>query len=67
MIYALRGFDRWTPEDRTGWALKQDGFPDEGPFAIDVELWPLARGGEAKRQRAAFETLGEGGRRKHLC
>ena len=62
MIYALRDFDRWTPEDRTGWALKQDGFPDEHAFAIDAELWPLARGGEAERQRAAFETwVGEGG------
>ncbi len=62
VVYALRGFDRWTPEDRTGWALKQDGFPDEGSFAIDVELWPLARGGEAERQRSAFEIwVREGG------
>lgn len=62
VIYALRGFDRWTPEDRTGWALRQDGFPDEDPFAIDAELWPLARGGESERQRTAFEAwMGEGG------
>lgn len=56
IVYALRGFDRWTPEDRTGWALRQDGFPDEDSFAIDAELWPLARNGEAERQRSAFET-----------
>lgn len=62
VIYALRGFDRWKPEDRTGWALKQDGFPEAEPFAIDVELWPRERRGEAGRQRAAFEAwVGEGG------
>lgn len=62
VIYALRGFDRWTPEDRTGWALKQDGFPTAEPFAIDAELWPLVRRGEAERQRAVFEDqLREGG------
>ena len=62
VVYALQDFGRWMPEDRTGWALERDGFPDEQPFAIDAELWPLARGGEAERQRAAFETwVGEGG------
>lgn len=62
VVYALRDFGRWMPEDRTGWALERDGFPDEDSFAVDAELWPLARGGEAERQRAAFETwVGEGG------
>ncbi len=56
IVYALRGFDRWTPEDRTGWALKRDGFPDRAPFIIDIELWPCARRDEAERQWAAFES-----------
>ena len=56
VIYALQSFDRWTPEDRTGWALRQKGFPDEEPFVVDVELWPRARDGAATRERAAFET-----------
>lgn len=56
VIYALQSFDRWTPEDRTGWALRQDGFPDEEPFAVDVELWPRARDGATTRERTAFEA-----------
>ena len=56
VIYALQDFDRWTADDRTGWALKQDGFPEDEPFAIDAELWPRSRSREAELQRAAFET-----------
>ena len=26
VIYALRDLDHWSPEDRTGWALRRDGF-----------------------------------------
>ena len=60
LLYALQDLDHWSPEDRTGWALRRDGFPDEEPFAIDVELWPLARGNEMVRMREAFETwIGE--------
>ena len=55
-IYALRGFDRWTPKDRTGWALARDGFPDDEPFIVDAELWPLFSGNEASQQRSAFEA-----------
>ena len=49
-------FDRWTADDRTGWALRSDGFPRDEPFLIDAELWPLARGDHAIRLRAAFEA-----------
>ena len=56
LIYALRSFDRWTPGDRTGWALQRDGFPRDEPILIDAELWPLARGDHATRLRSAFET-----------
>ncbi len=66
VIYALQDFDRWTADDRTGWALKQDGFPEDEPFAIDAELWPLSRGREAERQRAAFETWVQE-RRGEIC
>ena len=55
LLYALQGFDRWTRDDRTGWALKNDGFPDEEPFLIDVELWPVERGDDPARMRRAFE------------
>ncbi len=56
LLYALQGFDRWTPEDRTGWALKRDGFPDAESFLLDVELWPIERGNDLSRSRAAFES-----------
>ena len=64
LLYALRDFDRWTPDDRTGWALKNDGFPDAEPFLIDVELWPIERGNDLAQSRVAFEiwVAGKNGR-----
>ena len=55
LLYALQGFDHWTPDDRTGWALRSDGFPDEEPFVIDAELWPIEQGNDLARLRDAFE------------
>jgi len=57
VLYALQSVDRWSPEDRTGWALGQEGFPDQAPFVLDTELWPL-EDRQAKRARLweAFET-----------
>ena len=55
LLYALQDFDRWTPDDRTGLALKEHGFPTQPKFAIDAELWPLALLRDAERQRQAFE------------
>lgn len=40
LLYVLEDFDHWTPEDRTGPALKSQGFPDTQTFVIDIELWP---------------------------
>lgn len=56
VLYALRNLDHWTPDDRRGWALEREGFPDDEPFSLDVELWPLGREGQDSRQRAAFES-----------
>ncbi len=55
IIYALDGLDHWRPEDRTGWALGREGFPDGDSILLDAELWPLARGNESDRLRRAFE------------
>ncbi|WP_319549139.1 S8 family peptidase [Desulfogranum marinum] len=41
VFYALQGVDGWKPIDRMGWALKQQGIPEEEIFMLDVELWPL--------------------------
>ena len=43
LLYALENFDRWTPEDRTGWALSEYGYPNARSFVLDVELWPQER------------------------
>ncbi len=62
ILYALQDLDHWSPEDRAGWALRLDGFPDTEFFMIDVELWPLARGNHMAKMRRAFEAwLGERG------
>lgn len=41
VIYALQSIDGWSAEDRRGWALRKQGFPESDEFLIDVELWPL--------------------------
>ncbi|WP_297745240.1 S8 family peptidase [Nitrosomonas sp.] len=43
LLYALQDFGHWTPEDRTGVALRQQGFPELDTFMLDVELWPQDR------------------------
>jgi hypothetical protein len=55
IFYALQDFDQWTPEDRTGWALRRNGTPADEKFMLDVELWPLSRSNERISLRAAFE------------
>jgi hypothetical protein len=56
LLFALKGFDHWTEDDRTGWALKQEGWPEDSPFTLDVELWPVASGPERDRLWQAFEA-----------
>ncbi|MGD0961987.1 MAG: S8 family peptidase, partial [Methylomonas sp.] len=41
IYYALQGMSAWTAEDRTGWSLKQEGFPETETFYLDLELWPI--------------------------
>lgn len=54
VLYALEAFDRWTPEDRMGWALKREGFPTQEAWILDVELWPLSRRDERSAMRLSF-------------
>lgn len=57
VLYALQGIDGWSADDRTGWALRQEGLPADSPFALDVELWPLEdRPEERTRLWQAFEN-----------
>lgn len=50
VIYALQSVDGWSAENRKGWALKQQGFPDRDEFMLDVELWPLEDNQQARQQ-----------------
>jgi len=55
LLFALKGFDHWTERDRQGWALRQEGWPQQETFAVDVELWPLSPPTERERASKAFE------------
>lgn len=56
LLYALEDFDHWTPDDRTGPALRQSGIPQHASFVIDVELWPQER---EDRRAAMVRTFTE--------
>lgn len=55
LLYALEDFDQWSPQDRTGPALRQYGLPETNTFVIDVELWPQER---PDRRTAMIENFG---------
>lgn len=40
LLFVIDAFEHWTPEDRTGAALAEQGLPDDGSCTLDVELWP---------------------------
>lgn len=56
LLFALEGFDRWTEDDRRGWALRQEGWPADAPFTLDIELWPVSHAVERDRSWQAFEV-----------
>lgn len=57
VIYALRSVDGWSAENRKGWALRQQGFPEKEEFMLDVELWPLENSQNSLQQAwQAFEA-----------
>lgn len=50
LLFVIDAFEHWTPEDRTGAALADQGLPQAGPCVLDVELWPQDM--PARRQAA---------------
>lgn len=56
LLYVIEGFDHWTPEERTGTALSEQGFPAAESFMLDVELWPQER--QDKRDLLLTSFLG---------
>jgi hypothetical protein len=55
IVYALQAFDKWTDEDRTGWALRNEGWPASDLFSLDVELWPVGSHAERELLYQQFE------------
>ncbi len=55
IIYAVKGIENWTPEDRQGPALRTEGVPKEESFVVDVELWPLESGPKREEMLECFE------------
>ena len=55
LLYAIEDFTKWTPEDRTGNALREQGLPAHTPFLLDIELWPQER--QDKRQAMIHSFL----------
>lgn len=57
VLYAMQSVDGWRAEDRVGWALKQEDFPEKAPFTLDIELWPLEdHSDERTRLWRSFES-----------
>lgn len=56
LFYGMKSFGDWTAENRTGWALKTEGFPADKFITLDVELWPLLKGNERKEMTDTFEA-----------
>lgn len=48
LLFVIDAFEHWTPEDRTGTALAEQGLPQDGLCILDVELWPQEQ--PARRQ-----------------
>lgn len=60
LLYAIEDFDHWTPEDRAGNALREQGLPAQAPFTLDVELWPQERQDKRQAMVSAFVTWLQG-------
>ena len=62
LLFVVDAFEHWTPEDRTGAALAEQGLPDEGPCTLDVELWPQEMPGrrQAMTPGAMIDPPGHG-------
>jgi hypothetical protein len=43
VLFALTEVGSWTPENRTGWALKKHGNPMGESFFLDIELLASGR------------------------
>ncbi|MFN5256160.1 MAG: S8 family peptidase [Limnohabitans sp.] len=56
LLFAIADFESWTPEDRTGVALREQGFPVADTFVLDAELWPQERTDLRQAEMMAFKA-----------
>ncbi len=56
LLFAISDFESWTAEDRTGVALREQGFPTADTFVLDVELWPQVRIDMRQAEMMAFKA-----------
>lgn len=56
LLFAIADFESWTPEDRTGVALREQGFPKADAFVLDAELWPQERTDLRQAEMTAFKA-----------
>jgi Subtilase family len=56
LLFAIADFESWTPEDRTGVALREQGVPISDTFVLDAELWPQERTDLRQAEMAAFKV-----------
>ena len=54
ILFAIKGFEGWTREDRTGPALRAEGMPSGALALLDVELWPLESVPERRSMAESF-------------
>lgn len=57
LLFVIDAFEHWTPEDRTGAALAEQGLPQDGPCTLDIELWPQEMPARRQSTLAAFKTF----------
>lgn len=55
ILFAVKGVEGWSQDDRIGFALQREGRPAKERFIVDVELWALDRAPDRQQMMRAFE------------
>lgn len=59
LLYVIDDVDHWTPDDRKGRALRDQGWPAGQSFVLDIELWPQERREVRDRLLQSFRAWAE--------
>jgi len=57
LLFVVDAFEHWTPEDRTGAALAEQGLPQDGLSTLDIELWPQEIPARRQSSLASFRAF----------